>query len=176
MPQAKKKRSWLNRLRAWLNPKKPTESEAAAEAPRKVLSIVYLPQSVSCMGDHVRMSIPQDFGVYTNVPRQVVLHGARCGLMLTIAAILFSGMLQRCTPQTLIDSFLRQGREISMIRFEHDFLRYSPRISAHYRTGTEESVLVLVQKRRDVFSLLFTGNVKPNLSVIETMLSTLELN
>lgn len=184
MPQATKKRSWLTRLRAWLSVrKKQKEREKSVKAiGDRVTAVAYLPQEASCMNGRISFSIPQDFKVLDNNSGRVetVLYGSRCDLMLTISAIPFRGKLHTITPALVQQSFIRELYAVQIDRFEQDYIRYSPRVCMYYSIQNPErpeyAVCALVQKRTIVYSLLFTENVKPNLPVIDTMISTIQLH
>ncbi|MCQ2435081.1 MAG: hypothetical protein MJ062_07575 [Oscillospiraceae bacterium] len=184
MPQTTKKRSWLTKLRAWFKARKnQKEREKSAKAiGDRVVSVVYLPQEATCMNGHLSLAIPQDFKVLENraTAMETVLYGSRCDLMLTISAIPFQGALQQITPAVLQQNFIRALYAVQIDRFEQDYIRFSPRVCMYYSIQdperSEYSVCALVQQRKTVYSLLFTENVKPNLPVIDTMISTIQLH
>lgn len=178
MPQANKMRSWLERLRTWFTQIRRNRSRSPAVA-ETVCSVVYLPQAAACMDGQIRFSIPADFKVIRNKNGQIVFFGRRCGLTLTVSKMPFTGSLRWLQQEELQRAFSAQHIAITVEQFERGYVRHAPRVTVRYTqqcaANAGESVVILIQKRKSVYSLLFTGAVTHNLPVIEAMVTTLEL-
>lgn len=176
MPHTTKFRAWLSRLRAWMQGKRKNPEPLAED---KILSVVVLPQEASCMGGALKIALPQSFRVLKNDSSQTTFGDNAQTLVLTVSRMPFEGSLKLVTQETLEQAFFRQLGTIRVETFERGYVRYAPKVTVHYknirRTREEDAVIVLIQKKKFVYALLFTGEVKKYKPIVDTMISTIQL-